>query len=125
MFLQFSCYVISGFRREVDGNSALSYYAANNGNSLPTFRKFLTREDWTTTRSVTNQKSAVRTFLSLLVILCIRCNFSATQLRPRTPTDIVKITPYCEERKKPTRCNNYMFIINFCLNMFRASLCPT
>ena len=27
------------------------------------------------------------------------------------------------ERKKPTRCNNQMFIINFCLNMFRASLC--
>jgi len=26
---------------------------------------------------------------------------------------------------KPTRCNNQMFIINFCLNMFRASLCPT
>ena len=29
------------------------------------------------------------------------------------------------ERKKPTRCNNQMFIINFCLNMFRASLCPS
>jgi len=25
----------------------------------------------------------------------------------------------------PTRCNNQMFIINFCLNMFRASLCPS
>jgi len=25
--------------------------------------------------------------------------------------------------RKPTRCNNQMFIINFCLNMFRASLC--
>ena len=29
------------------------------------------------------------------------------------------------EARKPTRCNNYMFIINFCLNMFRASLCPS
>ena len=27
--------------------------------------------------------------------------------------------------RKPTRCNNHMFIINFCLNMFRASLCPS
>ena len=32
----------------------------------------------------------------------------------------------CKEReKKPTRCNNQMFIINFCLNMFRASSCPS
>ena len=32
----------------------------------------------------------------------------------------------CEEReRKPTRCNNYIFIINFCFNMFRASLCPS
>ena len=30
----------------------------------------------------------------------------------------------CEERS-PTRCNNWMFIINFCLNMFRALLCPS
>ena len=29
------------------------------------------------------------------------------------------------ERKKPRRCNNQMFIINFCLNMFRASLYPS
>ena len=29
------------------------------------------------------------------------------------------------EERKPTRCNNYMFIINFCPNMFRASLCPS
>jgi hypothetical protein len=27
--------------------------------------------------------------------------------------------------RKPTRSNNQMFIINFCLNMFRASLCPS
>jgi hypothetical protein len=27
--------------------------------------------------------------------------------------------------RKPTRCNNQMFIINFCLNMFRATLCPS
>jgi len=27
--------------------------------------------------------------------------------------------------RKPKRCNNQMFIINFCLNMFRASLCPS
>ena len=27
--------------------------------------------------------------------------------------------------RKPTRCNNQMFIINFCLNMIRASLCPS
>jgi len=27
--------------------------------------------------------------------------------------------------RKPTRCNNRMLIINFCLNMFRASLCPS
>ena len=27
--------------------------------------------------------------------------------------------------RKPTRCNNQMFINNFCLNMFRASLCPS
>ena len=37
----------------------------------------------------------------------------------------------CEERI-PTRCNNsdvycqlQMFIINYCLNMFRTSLCPS
>ena len=30
----------------------------------------------------------------------------------------------CVERE-PTRCNNQMFIINFSLNMFRASLCPS
>jgi len=28
-------------------------------------------------------------------------------------------------KRKLTRCNNQMFIINFCLNMFRASLCPS
>jgi len=28
-------------------------------------------------------------------------------------------------KKKATRCNNQMFIINFCLNMFRASLSPS
>ena len=27
--------------------------------------------------------------------------------------------------RKPTSCNNQMFIINFCLNMFQASLCPS
>jgi len=27
--------------------------------------------------------------------------------------------------RKPTRCNNQIFIINFCLIMFRASLCPS
>ena len=27
--------------------------------------------------------------------------------------------------RKPRRCNNQMFIGNFCLNMFRASLCPS
>ena len=27
--------------------------------------------------------------------------------------------------RKPTRCNNQMFIINFRLNMFQASLCPS
>ena len=30
-----------------------------------------------------------------------------------------------ERGKKPKRCNNQMFIINFCLNMFRASLYPS
>ena len=29
------------------------------------------------------------------------------------------------KREKPTRYNNQMFIINVCLNMFRASLCPS
>jgi hypothetical protein len=29
------------------------------------------------------------------------------------------------KREKPTRCNNQMFIINFYLNMLRASLCPS
>jgi len=29
------------------------------------------------------------------------------------------------KKEKPTRCNNEMFIINFYLNMFRASLCPS
>ena len=27
--------------------------------------------------------------------------------------------------ENPTRCNNYMFIINLCLNMFWATLCPS
>jgi len=30
-----------------------------------------------------------------------------------------------ERERKPTRCNNQKFITNFCLNMFRASLCPS
>ena len=30
-----------------------------------------------------------------------------------------------KKERKPTRRNNQMFIINFCLNMFRASLCPS
>jgi len=30
-----------------------------------------------------------------------------------------------KRERKPTRCNNQMFIINICLNMFRASLCPS
>jgi len=30
-----------------------------------------------------------------------------------------------KRERKPTRCNNQMFIINFCLNMFRTSLCPS
>ena len=30
-----------------------------------------------------------------------------------------------KRERKPTRYNNQMFIINFCLNMFRASLCPS
>ena len=35
-------------------------------------------------------------------------------------------TLLCVKReRKPTRCNNQMFIINFCLNMFRASSCPS
>ena len=29
------------------------------------------------------------------------------------------------KRENPTGCNNEMFIINVCLNMFRASLCPS
>ena len=29
------------------------------------------------------------------------------------------------EERRPTRCNSLMFIISFCLNMFRASLCPS
>jgi len=29
------------------------------------------------------------------------------------------------EERRWTRCNNQMFIINFCFNMFRASLCPS
>jgi hypothetical protein len=40
----------------------------------------------------------------------------------------VPVTVHREQsmkREKPTRCNMYMFIINFCLNMFRASLCPS
>ena len=28
-------------------------------------------------------------------------------------------------REKTKKCNNYMFIINFCFNMFRASLCSS
>jgi len=30
-----------------------------------------------------------------------------------------------EERENQKKCNHLMFIINFCLNMFRASLCPS
>ena len=40
-------------------------------------------------------------------------------VREKTFTHSVK------RQKKPTRCNNHMFIINFCLNLFRASLCPS
>ena len=39
------------------------------------------------------------------------------------PSDLQLKTKY--EERRPTRCNNQMFIINFCLNMFRASLCPS
>jgi hypothetical protein len=37
-----------------------------------------------------------------------------------THTDGIKY-----EKGRPTRCNNQMFIINFCLNVFQASLCPS
>jgi len=37
----------------------------------------------------------------------------------------VRINSLSMKREKPTRCNNWMFIINFFLNMFRASLCPS
>ena len=36
---------------------------------------------------------------------------------------IKQITMWSE--RKPNRCNNQMFIINLCHNMFRASLCPS
>ena len=35
------------------------------------------------------------------------------------------ITNFVKRERKPTRCNNQMFIIDFCLDMFRASLCPS
>jgi len=37
----------------------------------------------------------------------------------------VKSVSFLLRERKPTRCNNQMFIINICLNMFRASLCPS
>ena len=46
-----------------------------------------------------------------------------TSLRLQVP-----VTAHREQsvkREKPTRCNSQMFIINFCINMFRASLCPS
>jgi len=30
-----------------------------------------------------------------------------------------------DRERKPTRCNNQIFFIKFCLNMFRALLCPS
>ena len=43
---KYECY-ISGFRLEVDKNSALlGYYAACNGNSLPTFRRKISIRSW-------------------------------------------------------------------------------
>ena len=37
----------------------------------------------------------------------------------------MKATDRLWRERKLTRCNNQMFIINFCLNMFRVSFCPS
>jgi len=44
---------------------------------------------------------------------------------PVRPQMTIWRTRVKREREKPTRCNNNIFIINFCLNIFRASLCPS
>ena len=43
----------------------------------------------------------------------------------RTKTVLLHREQSVKRENKPTRCNNQIFIINFCLNMFRASLCPS
>jgi dolichol kinase len=52
-------------------------------------------------------------------------NFTATIQSFRFLCPCIVSNVWREREKKPTRCNNQMFIINFCLNMFRASLCPS
>ena len=59
-----------------------------------------------------NLLSVLDLFYCLLTIAITFCAFVVTQW-------------FCEEREKPTRCKNQMFIINFCLNMFQATLCPS
>ena len=39
--------------------------------------------------------------------------------KPCNPNHTSEYLHLWRERKKPTRCNNQMFIINFCLNMFQ------
>ena len=49
------------------------------------------------------------------------CNDHLTCFRFLWPCIVSKVW----RQRKPTRCNNQMFIISFCLYMFRASLCPS
>ena len=65
-------------------------------------------------------------YLLLLLLLC--AIFAVKKYLKSYGRLSVPVTVHREQsvkREKPTRCNNQMFIINFCLNMFRASLCPS
>ena len=53
------------------------------------------------------------------------CNWCRANSCPSIRGYVRKQMLDCEEREKPTRFNNQMFIINCCLNMFRASLWPS
>ena len=57
----------------------------------------------------------------LLYSFCYLTDIDDTRFRFLWPCIVSKVW----RERKLTRCNNQMFIINFCLNVFRAPLCPS
>jgi len=60
-------------------------------------------------------------YIYVCVCVCVCACVCVLRFRFLWPWIVSKVW----RERKQTRCNNQMFIITFCLNMFRASLCPS